>query len=315
MSHSPDLIAMIATRSAVAPVAQALATLNTGMPVWPICFWSGCPMPAAALMRWPAARTPMSFMVTPPSLSAPRAASDARSMVSLSGCFPNFVMSMPRMKTSSLAIGGSFQRLEAEAHGLGALRVRANWERREADLHAQLHVVGVGRRVDDVAAHAGAAAVDHAGDERDRDTRRRERHDRVRLELTLGGDGDLLEVGATARCARVAAIEEAGAAGGALVGHEVRVRPEHQVVNQRDLFGHCPGSYLAEQVNHLAGGCGPGRCWRTPPRPRRSRCRPGGADPWRRCARPLVDRAPPRSPTPPAASWASGTGGSTRRWD
>ena len=40
MSHSPDLIAMIAVFNAVAPVAQALETLNTGMPVWPICFWS-----------------------------------------------------------------------------------------------------------------------------------------------------------------------------------------------------------------------------------------------------------------------------------
>ncbi len=39
MSHSPAFTAMIATRSAVAPVAHALETLNTGMPVWPICFW------------------------------------------------------------------------------------------------------------------------------------------------------------------------------------------------------------------------------------------------------------------------------------
>ncbi len=40
MSASPALIAMMTVRSAVAPVAQALATLNTGMPVWPICFCS-----------------------------------------------------------------------------------------------------------------------------------------------------------------------------------------------------------------------------------------------------------------------------------
>jgi len=26
-------------RTAVAPVAHALATLKTWMPVWPICFW------------------------------------------------------------------------------------------------------------------------------------------------------------------------------------------------------------------------------------------------------------------------------------
>ena len=76
MSHSPALTAMIAVRSAVAPVAQALATLYTGMPVWPICFWICWPMPALACIRQPAASTPMSFIVTPPSASAASAASD-----------------------------------------------------------------------------------------------------------------------------------------------------------------------------------------------------------------------------------------------
>ena len=47
MSHSPALRDMITVRSAVAPVAHALDTLNTGMPVWPICFWSAWPMPSA----------------------------------------------------------------------------------------------------------------------------------------------------------------------------------------------------------------------------------------------------------------------------
>ncbi|MEZ5232015.1 MAG: hypothetical protein R2749_04815 [Acidimicrobiales bacterium] len=40
ISVSPALMAMMAVRSAVAPVAQALATLYTGTPVWPICFCS-----------------------------------------------------------------------------------------------------------------------------------------------------------------------------------------------------------------------------------------------------------------------------------
>jgi hypothetical protein len=43
-------------------------------------------------MRLPAANTPMSRIETPPSASAPSAASAARSTVSRSGCFPNFVM-------------------------------------------------------------------------------------------------------------------------------------------------------------------------------------------------------------------------------
>ena len=44
ISHSPALMAMTTVRSAVAPVAQALETLKTGMPVWPICFCSICPL-------------------------------------------------------------------------------------------------------------------------------------------------------------------------------------------------------------------------------------------------------------------------------
>ena len=40
---------MTATRSAVAPVAQAFATLYTGIPVWPICFCSLLPDPLGRL--------------------------------------------------------------------------------------------------------------------------------------------------------------------------------------------------------------------------------------------------------------------------
>jgi hypothetical protein len=71
-------------RTAVAPVAHALATLNTGMPVWPICFWICWPMPDDALNNEPAPMTSMSWMVTPPSARAPSAAMDARSITSLS---------------------------------------------------------------------------------------------------------------------------------------------------------------------------------------------------------------------------------------
>ena len=92
MSASPALIVSNTVRNAVAPVAHALATLYTGMPVWPICFCNCWPTPACELKRLPAASTPMSWMVTPPSSSAPIADSLARSMRSLSVCRPNFVM-------------------------------------------------------------------------------------------------------------------------------------------------------------------------------------------------------------------------------
>ena len=46
----------------------------------------------------------MSFIDTPPSARAPRMASAARSTMSLSGCLPNFVMWIPRIQISSLAL-------------------------------------------------------------------------------------------------------------------------------------------------------------------------------------------------------------------
>ena len=91
ISASPALIAMTATRSAVAPVAQALVTLNAGMPVCPICFCSRCARPPEP-STLPAAITCMSLMPTPASPSAPSAASDARSTMSSAGRFPNLVM-------------------------------------------------------------------------------------------------------------------------------------------------------------------------------------------------------------------------------
>ena len=51
-------------------------------------------------------------------------------------------------------------------------------ERRQVDLHPERHVLGVRGDVDQVAAHAGAAAVDHGGDEGHRDARGGQRDDR-----------------------------------------------------------------------------------------------------------------------------------------
>src|SRR5688500_5572897 len=193
MSHSPALIAMMAVRSAVAPVAQALDTLNTGMPVWPICFCSIWPMGAPAPMRLPAARMPMSRMVTPPSARAAMAASAARSTVSRSGCLPNFVMLMPRMKMSSL-IASRSQGLVAEADGLGAVVVGSHHVGGQLDLHAERHVLGIGLGVDHVAADARAVTVDDPGHEGHGHARRREGDDGERLQLALVRDPCVLEL-------------------------------------------------------------------------------------------------------------------------
>src|SRR5437016_3060579 len=157
------------------------------MPVWPICFCNCWPMPAAAPMRLPAAITPMSFIATPPSASALSAASAAKSTVSRLGCLPNFVMWIPRIHTSSRAIG-LLQRLETEADRLGAVVVRTDHIGSQADLHAKLHVLRIGCGVDDVGAHARPTAVDDRRDERDRDARRGHRHDRERPQHALGVD-------------------------------------------------------------------------------------------------------------------------------
>src|SRR5256885_2013408 len=160
------------------------------MPVWPICFWSIWPIGAPAPMRLPAASTPMSFIVTPASDSAPIAASAARSTVSLSGCLPNLVIWIPRIQTSLVAMALlSADGLEAEADGLGAVVVGADRIRRQPHLHADLDVLGVRGAVDDVGPHARAVAVDDPGHERRGDAGRRERDDGERPQLPGGLDG------------------------------------------------------------------------------------------------------------------------------
>src|SRR5690606_32762709 len=207
------------------------------MPVWPTCFWSCWPMPAEAFIRLPAARTPMSFIVTPPSASAPRAASAARSTVSLSGCLPNLVMWIPRIQMSD-AMSVPLHGPEAEPDRLGALAVGADREGGQLDLHAQADVVGRRLDVEDVDPHARAVAVHDGGDEGHGDARRGHRHDGERAHLALGRHLDGAELLAAAARAGVAAVEVAGAAPGALLGFEVRAVAQHQVVHQRDLFGH-----------------------------------------------------------------------------
>src|SRR4051812_31081271 len=100
---------------------------------------------------------PMSFIVTPPSASALRVASAARSMASLSVCLPNLVIEIPRIHTSSDI--ACLQGFEAEANCLCAFTVARHRERRQPHLHAEVQMIGVGLHVDDVAPHAGAVAV------------------------------------------------------------------------------------------------------------------------------------------------------------
>jgi hypothetical protein len=102
-------------------------------------------------------------------------------------------------------------RLEAVVDGLGAGGVGADRVRGEADLHAERDVLGVGLGVDDVAPHAGAVAVDD-GRNVGGHARHEGRDDREGSDLAFGGDGHLAELTAAARCAGVAAIEEAGTA-------------------------------------------------------------------------------------------------------
>ena len=101
---------------------------------------------------------------------------------------------------------------------------------------------GSARHVDEVGPHAGALAVDDGGHERHRDPGGGEGHDREGPHLARRGDVRLRELRSVARRTGVAAVEVARPARGALVGHQVRVVTEDQVVDQRDLLRHhAPG--------------------------------------------------------------------------
>ncbi len=109
----------------------------------------------------------------------------------------------------------------------------------QPDLHAQRHVLGIGRDVDQVGPHAGASAVDQGGHVGDRNP--------GAAKLTMVKARTSPSVGMSTGRTRsgrsgtgVAPVEEPGAAGGALVGHQVGLVAEHQVVDQRDLLGHRP---------------------------------------------------------------------------
>src|SRR5579863_9272606 len=108
------------------------------MPYWPICFCTRWPRAVFACIRLPQAITCICAMVRPASASAPRQASAARSVRSLSLCLPNLVMWMPSTQRESAVMSvllGDWlvSRLEAEPDGLGALLVVAERVDREPD--------------------------------------------------------------------------------------------------------------------------------------------------------------------------------------
>src|SRR6478609_3040795 len=209
------------------------------MPVWPICFCSCCPIPPAAPMRLPAASTPMSRIDTPPSANAAIAASDARSTVSLSGCMPNFVIWIPRIQTSSPAITSPLSDgFEPEPNRLDTLTINTHRLRCQLDLHPERHVLRIGLHVDHVASHTGTATIHQCGHERHRHPGRGKRHDRERSQLALGRHIDLFEVCGTTSGARIAPIEEPCSTRRTLMGDEMRLIPQYQVVHQRNLTRH-----------------------------------------------------------------------------
>src|SRR5579862_4534020 len=221
------------------------------MPVWPICFWSRWPSMAEASMRQPTASTPMSAIPAPASSRAPRAASLARSTVSLSGYRPNFVMAVPMIHTVSATVapcprgcsaatavargsGGG----EGEGDRLGPLLVPAAGEGREPHLHAEIDLLGLRARLDQVGLHhAATVELDDAGDVGDRDRRSGPIDDREGPERPGLGQVLLGELPLPAPRAGVAAVEEEGAAGGAGVGDEVRIGVEDEIVDDRDALG------------------------------------------------------------------------------
>src|SRR2546421_3937220 len=204
-----------------------------------------CPTPLAASMRLPAPMTSMSAIVTPASSRAASAASAPRSMRSLSGYRPNFVIDAPRIQTSRSAIACSFSpsgRLVAELDRLGALVVDAGDRGRQANVHAEAHIVGAGLDVQQVRLDdAAAGQVDDRRHVRRRDARRGAMHDGVAAHLAVVGELFLRERSAAALGARIAAVEVQRPARVASVGGEMRRAPvEHEIIDDRKLLAHAP---------------------------------------------------------------------------
>ena len=193
-------------------------------------------------MRLPAATTPMSCMVTPPSARAPRAASAARSTVSLSGCLPNLVMVIPRIQMSSaLAMISSPPRARSRSRWprCRRRRCRPSWVASRTFMPSWTWsgsgsvLMTLPRTL--VPSQSTTPATKGTG------TPGAANDTMVKLRSSPSvATVDLLELGAGARRAGVAPVEEPRPAGRALVRLQVRASPKHQVVDQRDLCHRTP---------------------------------------------------------------------------
>ena len=187
----------------------------------------------------------MSFIVTPPSASAPIAASAARSTVSLSGCLPNLVMWIPRIQMSSLAIcsaPSSVERVRSRSRSPRCRRCRCRSGRsRAAPSCRACTCSGSGSTLTSWRARSCRRSRRPRPRTAPGCPARRSDDDRERAHLALGRDVDRAELGAEAGGARVAPVEEPGAAARALVGDEVR------------LVARAPGS----RPTGSASPCGP----------------------------------------------------------
>ena len=202
---------------------------------------------------------PMSFMVTPPSASAPCAASDARSTMSLSGCLPNFVMWMPRIQSSSDAdaIVLNLPVVRSRSRRLRCLRRPCRPLRWPVGPSCPSHVLGIGRDVDEVGPHARALAVDDRGHEGHRDA------GAAKATMVKARTSPVV---ATSACLKSVPRRRRSRCGGrrtgrrsrAFVGHQVRVVTQHQVVHQRDLLAMCP-QIRVERVSQTTGSLRSGR--------------------------------------------------------
>ena len=92
-------------------------------------------------------------------------------------------------------------------------------------------MLGIRVDVDQISSHTRPLTINQRRDVGDAYAGGGEGNNGESPDLAVGADVGLLELGLTAVGARVAAIEEAGAAGGAFVGHEVRGIVQDQIVD------------------------------------------------------------------------------------
>ena len=220
----------------------------------------------------------MSFMEmpSPASARAPDTAAAPRSTTSLSGYLPNLVMWIPRIQTSSL-IGRSARRCLAGGVRRGLSSVRAGskpkpmastpWSSAPSEYVASRTGMPVETWSGSGSTlirfpRTGVPSQSMTADTNGVGMPGAAWATIVKVVTVPSGDDlDLVELGAEASRAGVAAVEVAGAAAGAFLGHEVGLIAQHQVVHEGDLFAHRPERYDARAAPHASNHAhGDGEC-------------------------------------------------------